>query len=123
MRRAAFVVSLRAATVLCWLAFAACIDAPIDPDDPPIARVVVVWDPLACGDPHRIAVELEDHAGVRLSSSTPCNAGSLAIDTPHFGVYYGRIYAWEAGKEIRSITPVRLVVDEPIVRWLIATPP
>ncbi|HLL25824.1 MAG TPA: hypothetical protein VK427_26985 [Kofleriaceae bacterium] len=100
----------------------ACIDAPT-PDDPAIARVVVLWDPLACGDPHRVAVELEDHAGVRLSSSAPCSTGSIAIDTPHYGLYYGRIYAWEAGEAIRSITPVRLHVDEPVVRWLVATPP
>jgi hypothetical protein len=110
------------ATALFWLAFTACIDSPM-PDDPAIARVVVAWDPLACGAPHRIVVELEDQAGVKLSSSTPCNTGSLTVDAPHFGIYYGRIYAWEAGEDIRSITPVRLFVDEPVVRWLIATPP
>ncbi|MBA3502528.1 MAG: hypothetical protein M4D80_21660 [Myxococcota bacterium] len=112
------------ATALVWLVFSACmdIDSPM-PDEPLIARVIVVWDPLACGDPHRVAVELEDQAGVKLSSSTPCNAGSLTIDARHFGVYYGRIYAWEAGEPIRSITTVRLFVDEPVMRWLIATPP
>jgi hypothetical protein len=123
MRLATLVISPWIATVLYWFAFAACIDSPLDVDEPAIARVVVVWDPLACGEPHRVAVELEDHAGVKLSSSTPCNAGSLAIDAPHIGVYFGRIYAWEAGEDIRSITPVRLTVDEPVVRWLIATPP
>ncbi len=122
MRIAALVVSPWLVTLLFWLVFAACIDTPM-PDDPPIARVLVVWDPLACGEPHRVAVELEDHAGVKLSSSTPCDAGSLTIDTPHFGVYYGRVYAWEAGTSIRSITPVRLFVDDMVVRWLVATPP
>ena len=110
------------ATLLFWLSFSACIDTPM-PDDPPIARVIVVWDPLACGAPHRVVVELEDHAGAKLSSSTACATGSITIDTPHFGTYYGRIYAWEAGESIRSVTPVRLVVDEPVVRWIVATPP
>ena len=122
MRLVALILSPWLATILFWLAFTACIDSPPDVDDPPIARVIVQWDPLACGPPHRVAVELEDPAGVRISSSTPCNAGSLAIDAPHFGLYYGRVYAWEAGEEIRSVTPVRLVIDEAIVRWLIATP-
>lgn len=124
MRLVALVLSPWMVTILFWLAFTACIDSPLpDRDDDPIARVVVVWDPLACGDPHRVVVELEDHAGVKLSSSTPCNAGSLAIDTPHFGTYYGRIYAYELGKVARSITPVQLTVDEPVTRWLVMTPP
>lgn len=124
MRLAALVLSPWFATVLYWLCFTACIDAPMsEVDEPSIARVVVEWDPLACGPPHRVAVELEDHAGVKLAASTPCAAGSLAIDAPHFGLYYGRVYAWEAGEEIRSVVPVRLTVDAPIVRWLIATPP
>jgi len=123
MRLVALVLSPWLATLLFWLAFTACIDSPPDLEDgPSVARVIVQWDPLACGPPHRVAVELEDEAGVRLSSSTPCNAGSLAIDTLHFGLYYGRVYAWEAGEDIRSVTPVRLVVDEVVVRWLIATP-
>ena len=124
MRVLALILCPWLATILCWLTFSACIDAPLsDVDDPAIARVIVAWDPLACGDPHRVAVELEDQAGVMLSSSVPCNAGSITIDAPHFGVYYGRVYAWVAGEETRSITQVRLFVDEPIVRWLIATPP
>jgi hypothetical protein len=116
------IVSPWLATLAFWLSFTACIDSPM-PDDPPIARVVVAWDPLACGAPHRVAVELEDHDGNRLSSSTACTTGSLAIDTLHYGTYYGRVFAWEAGETIRSVTPVRVVVDEPVVRWWIATPP
>ena len=104
------------------LLFTACIDSPL-PEDPAIARVIVSWDPLACGEPHRVAAELEDQDGVKISSSTPCTAGSLTLDARHFGVYYGRVYAWEAGEDIRSITAVRLIVDEPVMRWLIATPP
>lgn len=122
MLRLAYVLPPSLATLAFWCLFTACIDTPeSDPD--PIARVVVVWDPLSCGDPHRIAVELEDVDGYKLSSSTPCNAGSLTIDTPHFGLYYGRVFAWEAGQDIRSITFVRLFVDEPVMRWLVATPP
>jgi hypothetical protein len=109
---------------LFWVVFTACIDASPDlDDDPAISRVIVQWDPLACGPPHRIVVELENEEGLRRSASTPCNTGSLTIDAPHYGLYYGRIYAWEAGEDIRSIIPVRLVVDAAVVRWLIATPP
>lgn len=122
MRFAALVVSPCAASVLFWLAFTACIDSPLEPDPPPIARVIVQWDPLACGDPSRVAVELEDHAGVRLASSAPCTAGSVTIDTAHYGLYYARIDACEADEDLRAIAPVRLVVDEPVVRWHVATP-
>lgn len=108
--------------LVCLTVLTACIDAPVEAEVPPIARVIVHWDPLACGDPHRVAVELEDDAGARLSSSTACTTGSLVLDTAHYGLYYGRIYAWRAGEEIRAVTPVRLVIDEPIVRWLVATP-
>lgn len=122
MRLVLLVLSPWLATLAFWLCFTACIDTPM-PSDPPIARVIVVWDPLGCGEPHRVAVELEDFDGNKLSSSTACATGSITLDTAHYGVYYGRIYAWEAGKDIRSVTPVRLNVDEPIVRWLVATPP
>jgi hypothetical protein len=126
MRLVALILSPWFASILFWLSFTACVDfdGPTSSVDAPyIARVVVEWDPLACGPPHRIAVELEDHAGAKLSASAPCNGGALMIDTPHFGFYYGRVYAWEAGSAIRSVTSIRLAVDEPIVRWLIATPP
>ncbi|HWU91106.1 MAG TPA: hypothetical protein VN253_27760 [Kofleriaceae bacterium] len=109
------------ATLLFWSALAACLDHPSF-ESPPTARIVVQWDPLACGSPHRIAVELEDEDGTPLSSSVPCALGGLAIQAPHFGVYLGRVYAWTAGAPIRSVTPVRLYVDEPIVRWVVATP-
>ena len=55
-------------------------------------------------------------------SSTSCNVGSLTLDAPHFGVYRGRIFAWELGIGERSAEDVDLVVDEPIVRWNVATP-
>jgi hypothetical protein len=108
-----------------WIGFVACIDAPF-PDPPPAARIVTTWDPLDCGKvPYRVVVELEDDAGVELSASTPCARGTLALDAPHFGIYRGRIYAWQLAGDsavIRSVMAVRLAVDEPIVRWWVATP-
>ena len=109
------------ATFLFWSTFVACIDTPLV-DAPAAARVVASWDPLACGEPHRVVVELADDVGAEVSASTPCASGGLALDVPHYGVYYGRVYAWSAGDPIRSVVPVRLVVDEPIVQWTIATP-
>lgn len=104
------------------LVHAACL-AP-DPDEldvEPAARVVIAWDPLACGDPHRVAVELEDDAGVPVSTSTVCHSGSASVDVRHFGIYRGRVYAWSAG-EIRGELPMQLAVDAPVVRWFIETP-
>jgi len=107
---------------LFWISFVACVDAPF-PDTPPVARVVTSWDPLECGPPHRVVVELEDEAGVMIAASAPCALGVITLDAPHFGIYRGRIYAWMLEEpQIRSITPVRLAVDEPVVRWLVATP-
>lgn len=105
------------------LILSACIDQPF-PETPPAARVITAWDPLACGDPHRVAIELEDHKGVSASSSTTCAHGSMTLDVAHFGTYRGRIFAWslEDDPQIRSITPVELVVDEPITRWIVETP-
>ena len=109
-------------SLLFWSAFVACIDGPV-PEASPGARIVVSWDPLACGAPHRVAIELADEEGVPISASAPCALGGLALEAPHLGVYLGRVYAWTAGQPIRSIMPVRLYVDEPIVRWVVATPP
>jgi hypothetical protein len=105
-----------------WAAFAACLDAPTD-HGPSLARLVVAWDPLACGAPHRIAIELADEAGVPLSASTPCNLGGLTVDLSHFGGYHGRLYAWALDAPVRSVMPIDLVIDQPIVRWEVATPP
>ena len=109
------------AAVLLWTSFAACIDTPPAPGAA-IARLVTAWDPLACGDPHRVVVELADDAGAGISASTPCNLGSLTLDVAHLGSYHGRIYAWALDASIRSITPIDLMIDEPIVRWQVATP-
>jgi hypothetical protein len=106
-----------------WSLAIACVDAPLSASDiVPFARVIITWDPAACTEPHRVVIELEDDAGAPLSSSAPCAIGGLAFDAPHFGIYRGRIYAWQAGEPIRSQMPVRLVVDEPIVRWIVSTP-
>jgi len=110
-------------SIVLWATLEACIDDPPAFDEPPSARIVVQWDPLACGAPHRIAIQLEDEAGVPISSSAPCALGGLTLEAPHWGVYLGRIYAWAADQPIRSIMPVQIYVDQSIVRWLVATPP
>src|SRR5262245_48140242 len=98
------------------LALAACIDAPVEPDAP-FARLVAAWDPLACGDPHRVVVELGDEEGGGVSASTPCNLGGLTLDVAHFGTYRGRIYAWVLGAAIRSEAAIEVTIDRPIVQW------
>jgi hypothetical protein len=112
---------LRAAAIL-WIAFAACLDAPLE-SGPAVARLVVAWDPLACGAPHRIAVELADEAGVSVAASTPCNLGGVTVDVAHLGTYHGRIYAWAFDAPMRSVAPIDVVIDQPIVRLPVATPP
>jgi hypothetical protein len=112
---------LMAAAVMA-AALAACIDGPGD-SGPSVARLVVMWDPLACGEPHRVAVELADEAGVMVAASTPCNLGGLTVDLAHLGTYHGRIYAWALDNPARSITPIDVVIDQPIVHWPVATPP
>ena len=100
---------------------AGCIDQPL-PDITPQARVIAAWDPLLCGDPHRVVVELEDELGVPASRSVPCELGAVSVDLAHWGLYRGRIYAWELGPEIRSVLSVRLEVDAPIIHWFVDTP-
>jgi hypothetical protein len=107
--------------VFAWIALGACIDAPAESGSP-LARVVTGWDPLACGDPHRVAVELADDDGVLVSASTPCNIGGLALDVAHFGSYHGRVYAWALDVPVRSVAPLELMVDQAIVHCMVATP-
>ena len=122
---ATWICSTLLASLLFWSWFGACvvgcIDAPVPELEPP-ARIVASWDPLACGDPHRVVVELEDDEGEQVSRSVPCNAGGLTLDVPRWGVYAGRIYAWTLGPEIRSVLHVRLEVDAPIIFWTVETP-
>jgi hypothetical protein len=110
------------ATAVLWTGFAACIDAP-DGSRRSLARLVVAWDPLACGDPHRIVVELGDDSGAVTSASTPCSLGTLAIDVARFGSYHGRIYAWALGAPAGPEAPIDVTIDQPIVRWPLETPP
>jgi hypothetical protein len=110
--------------VLAWLAVAACLDEPIA-SAPAEARVVVAWDPLACEDPHRVAVELRDDTGALAAASTPCSLGGLTVDVAHFGVYHGRVYAWastEAPSGTAAVTTIELSIEQPIVRYEVATP-
>ena len=121
MRTLAWILSSWIATLAFWLTFAACIDVPLD-SDPPLARLVASWDPLACGDPHRVVLELADEAGVQVSSSAPCWLGGVALDVP-MGLYRGRIYSWQLDHPIRSISVVSIAIDANIVRWQLPTPP
>lgn len=113
--------SLCVASCLLPIALDACIDAPAEPGAP-FARLVAAWDPLACGDPHRVVVELNDEDGAGVSSSTPCNIGGLTVDVAHFGTYRGRIYAWVLGAAIRSESAIEVTIGRPIVQWMVATP-
>ncbi|HEX2686452.1 MAG TPA: hypothetical protein VHN14_07530 [Kofleriaceae bacterium] len=113
--------SLWFVTTLLGVTLGACIDTPPDPG-PVVARLVTEWDPLACGEPHRVVVELEDEGGTTLSASTPCNLGGLTLDVSHLGSYRGRIYAWALAAPIRSITPIELTIAAPIVHWPVSTP-
>lgn len=113
-------VSLVAACLIAVVG-SGCIDAPM-PDLEPQARLVTLWDPLLCGEPHRVVVELEDDEGRPLSRSVPCTLGSVTMDLPHWGYYRGRLYAWTLGPEIRSVVAVRLEIDAPIVQWYVETP-
>lgn len=111
------------ATVVFWTVFGACVtDIPEEPDEP-AARVVASWDPLLCGDPHRVVVELEDSDGVEISSSAPCWLGGVTLDAPRWGIYSGRVYTWVLGEPIRSIMRVTVTVDAPVIRWQLTTPP
>ena len=127
LRHHARLLSLGLPLVL-WLALAlsalsACLTTlPLDDDDP-VARVIVMWDPLACVRPHRVVVELEHDDGANVSSSVPCTLGSLTIDLPRWGVYFGVVYGWELGELIRRTTKVTLAVDAPLIYWRLAAPP
>lgn len=102
-------------------ALASCIDTPL-PESEPQSRIVVAWDPVSCGDPHRVVVELEDDLGIPISRSVPCELGGVSLDVPHWGVWRGRIYAWRTGPDIRSVLSVRVDVDSPIIHWFVETP-
>ncbi len=118
------IASLLVAFVL-LLALTACVDTPLVETEPQ-ARLIVVWDPLACGEPHRVALELESDLGADLSTSVRCEIGSLSIDLPRWGLYRGRVFAWKlepnADAVIRSIVSVHIEIDAPVVHWVVDTP-
>lgn len=118
------IVSSLASLIAASSLLGACMVEPSDGEVPPAARIVAAWDPLACRDAyHRVVVELEDDGGVEVSSSASCRVGRLTLDVVRWGIYRGRIYTWVLGEPIRSITPVTLTVDAPIVHWQVTTPP
>jgi hypothetical protein len=92
------------------------------PDATPQARLVVNWDPLVCGAPHRVVLELEDDAGVSTSESVPCEIGSITLDVTHWGVYRARIYAWTPDTTPYSIVFMRLDIDQQIIYLTVETP-
>jgi hypothetical protein len=110
-----------AVTLAFWSFFGACVAAG-PPEAAPTARVVVDWDPTACGPPHRVALELALADEQPLSVSSPCDLGSTEIDGVPYGRYEGRLYAWALGEDVRSVAPVHLDVDERVVRWTAETP-
>ena len=110
-----------AAVAAFWTCFGACVAAE-PPAGPPQARVIASWDPTACGDPHRVVVELADESGAARSASEPCEVGLLELDGVDYGTYRGRIYAWALGEAERSVAPLELDIDERVVRVGVATP-
>lgn len=108
-------------TLAFWTCFGACVDAQLQAD-PPQAKIVASWDPLQCGAPHRVAVDLADDAGAAISGSTACATGALALDAPHLGAWHGRIYAWTLGVGEHATLPVDLDLEEPILDWHVETP-
>jgi hypothetical protein len=100
---------IAASVVLCLVVLAACVDTPL-PDTEPQARLIVTWDPLTCGTPHRVVLELEGDYGVDLSTSTRCELGALSIDLPRWGVYRGRVYAWELEATVGRVSRSRVRV-------------
>jgi hypothetical protein len=110
------------AVVLSVLVASGCLDTP-SPHASAVAALVTTWDPLICGDPHRVEVELTDLDGATVSASAPCDLGVVALDVSHLGNYTGRVYAWEIGEPVRSITPITVAIDQPVVHQRVNTPP
>jgi hypothetical protein len=106
---------MRAIAILVMLAMlVGCLDQPLGAD-PPSARVIASWDPLACASPDRVRVELA--ADDVIDASAPCAIGSVVLDVPSFGVY--RVLAGDGSAQMREVG--ELLVDQPVVAW--AVPP
>ena len=110
------------ACVSFWTLFGACVDTP-PATAGPVARLVAVWDPTACTDPHRVALELTDDDGLELSRSAPCAIGSVSIDVPHLGPYHGRVFGWVLGGAIRNASESDIDVADSITRWELPSTP
>ncbi|HEY1558592.1 MAG TPA: hypothetical protein VGF94_27405 [Kofleriaceae bacterium] len=104
-----------------WALFGACVAAE-PPSGAPQAEVIFEWDPTACGDPHRVALELDDDAGEQVSTSVPCELGGAELSALAYGSYRGRIYAWSQGEAAHSIAPLSLDVESRVVRTTVDTP-
>ncbi|HEY0193554.1 MAG TPA: hypothetical protein VGC42_20695 [Kofleriaceae bacterium] len=109
--------------VIGWALGPACLDAPPAASSAALAQLITTWDPLACGDPHRVAVELVDDAGQTSSASAPCELGVVAVGVDHFGGYHGRVYAWAVGALARSTMAIQVEIMEAVVRQHVVTPP
>ena len=109
------------AAAVFWTLFCACI-ANVPDEREPVSRLLTSWDPLACGEPHRVVLELEDESGNPVRSSTPCWLGGIAVDLPSWGFYTGRIYSWIPDGPIRSIHEMAFAVDQAVVRYELRTP-
>ena len=107
--------------VLCVLAELGCLDTP-PPSTTALAQLVTTWDPLSCGEPHRVAVELVDSDGVSTSASAPCAVGVVTVDVEHFGAYTGRVYAWAVGALERSSVAIQVDITGAVVRQHVETP-
>lgn len=116
-------VLMKLVVVAFVLVLGGCLATLPDDDTPPASRVIVQWNPLECGTPHRVVLELEHEDGTDASSSVPCILGSLTVDLSQWGIYFGRFYGWELGVPIRGVEPVTLTVDAPVVHWQLLEPP
>ncbi len=115
------------ATTAFWVVFGlcvgaiGCVDGPYEPPEP-ASRVFAHWDPLACGEPHRVVIDLEDEGGAPLASSAPCNRGGLTLGANHWGRYRGQIYAWHLDEDPTNETSVSLTIDAEVIHWQIDAP-
>lgn len=109
--------------LLSFTLFAGCLATLPEDDEPPAARVIVQWNPLECGAPHRVVLELEHEDGRDASASVPCALGSMTVDLARWGLYFGRFYGWEAGLPLRDVEQVTLTVDASVIHWQLVEPP
>ncbi len=106
-----------------WLAFGACVDVEAAVT-PPLSRVLVAWDPLACHDDHRVAIELTALADDAIvTRSVPCAVGWMPLDVPHVGEYRARVDIVSASALPQLAFERDLDIEAPVVRWTLDEPP